>query len=53
MMLFDNDVFILFSLNVPLKHGMDDASYCKMFDSVFGLVNQNYQPDVIVVQVNY
>eukprot|EP00088_Acartia_fossae_P044488 TRINITY_DN4726_c0_g1_i2.p1 TRINITY_DN4726_c0_g1~~TRINITY_DN4726_c0_g1_i2.p1 ORF type:complete len:159 (+),score=34.76 TRINITY_DN4726_c0_g1_i2:648-1124(+) len=29
---------------------MDDGSYCKMFDSVFTLVFQNYQPDVIVVQ---
>jgi len=38
------------SINVPLKSGIDDKSYCTIFDQVFELVNKKIQPDVIVLQ---
>ena len=39
-----------FSVNVPLKEGMDDLSYETVFQPVIQYVMQFYQPSVIVLQ---
>lgn len=39
-----------YSVNVPLKSGINDESYCRIFDSVFHMVHQKINPDVIVLQ---
>ena len=52
--LFDADVHIqtllFFSVNVPLKEGMDDLAYETVFQPVIQYVMQFYQPSVIVLQ---
>ena len=40
----------LFSVNVPLKEGMDDLAYETVFQPVIQYVMQFYQPSVIVLQ---
>eukprot|EP00917_Polyrhabdina_sp_WS-2016_P032126 GHVP01068537.1.p1 GENE.GHVP01068537.1~~GHVP01068537.1.p1 ORF type:complete len:416 (-),score=67.32 GHVP01068537.1:19-1266(-) len=39
-----------YSINVPLKDGMDDQTYERLFKSVVFKVNEVYRPDVIVLQ---
>ena len=38
------------SVNVPLREGIDDASYMSIFKPVLASVVQYYQPSVIVLQ---
>jgi acetoin utilization deacetylase AcuC-like enzyme len=40
-----------YSINVPLKDGMDDASYKFLFDPIMTKIMQNYQPGAVVLQV--
>ena len=42
--------YFKFSVNVPLKEGMDDISYEHVFQPVIQSVMQFYQPSVIVLQ---
>lgn len=39
-----------FATNVPLKKSIDDSMYISVFKSVFSIVMQKFQPDVIVCQ---
>ncbi|KAI9293968.1 histone deacetylase phd1 [Neoconidiobolus thromboides FSU 785] len=39
-----------YSLNVPLKDGIDDASYLFLFKSIIGATIERYQPTAIVLQ---
>jgi acetoin utilization deacetylase AcuC-like enzyme len=39
-----------YAVNVPLKDGMDDASYEMLFKPVMHRVMEVYQPEVIVFQ---
>ncbi|CAG8435473.1 5744_t:CDS:2 [Diversispora eburnea] len=39
-----------FSLNVPLKDGMDDDSYIVLFKDIITAVKDKYRPSVIVLQ---
>lgn len=39
-----------YSINYPLKDGMDDASYQSIFKPVIGRIMQCYQPGAIVLQ---
>ncbi|CAJ0931733.1 unnamed protein product, partial [Mesorhabditis belari] len=39
-----------FSVNVPLREGIDDLSYKMLFTSVMDQVMANYDPEVIVLQ---
>ena len=43
-------ITIYFSVNVPLKEGMDDLAYETVFQPVIQYVMQFYQPSVIVLQ---
>ena len=43
-------ILLVFSLNVPLKEGMDDLAYETVFQPVIQYVMQFYQPSVIVLQ---
>ena len=40
----------LYSLNVPLKNGIDDAGYAYIFKPIVQSVIENYQPTAIVIQ---
>lgn len=40
----------LYSLNVPLKDGIDDMQYLEIFTSVIQAVVQKYRPEAIVLQ---
>ena len=42
-----------YSINVPLKDGIDDINYMHIFKPVMESVMQHYQPSVIVLQVNF
>lgn len=39
-----------YSVNVPLKKGMDDMTYYHLFRKVLDVVMGSYRPDVIVMQ---
>lgn len=39
-----------FSLNVPLKEGMDDESYEDLFKPIMDAVRQRYRPEAVVLQ---
>jgi acetoin utilization deacetylase AcuC-like enzyme len=39
-----------YSVNVPLKEGMDDESYQELFKPIITSVIDNYDPSVIVLQ---
>lgn len=39
-----------YSVNVPLKEGIDDASYWQVFKPVISYVMDFYQPTAIVLQ---
>ena len=39
-----------YSLNVPLRDGMDDASYQKLFKPIMSKVMEVYQPGAVVMQ---
>jgi len=39
-----------YSLNFPLKDGVDDATYERLFASIIGSVMANYRPGAIVLQ---
>lgn len=39
-----------YSVNVPLREGMDDASYEQLFKPIITSVIDNYDPTVIVLQ---
>lgn len=39
-----------YSVNVPLKEGIDDASYWQVFKPVISNVMEFYQPTAIVLQ---
>ena len=39
-----------YSINFPLKDGMDDASYQSIFKPVIAKIMQVYQPSAIVLQ---
>ena len=39
-----------YSLNFPLKDGIDDTSYSYIFDSILSEISYAFQPDAIVVQ---
>ena len=39
-----------YSVNVPFKEGIDDASYIQVFKPVISYVMQFYQPTAIVLQ---
>ncbi|KAJ1609922.1 histone deacetylase HDA2/Rpd3p [Cryptosporidium canis] len=39
-----------YSVNVPLKDGVDDATFMDMFTKVMTLVMENYRPGAIVLQ---
>jgi histone deacetylase 1/2 len=39
-----------YALNVPLRDGMDDASYAKLFKPIISRVMEVYQPGAVVLQ---
>jgi len=39
-----------FAVNVPLKRGMDDASYRELFQKVMDRIMSSYRPDAVVIQ---
>ncbi|XP_077980928.1 histone deacetylase 3-like [Glandiceps talaboti] len=39
-----------YSLNIPLKDGIDDQSYCQLFKPIIQMVVDYYQPTCIVLQ---
>ncbi|KNA17522.1 hypothetical protein SOVF_079190 isoform B [Spinacia oleracea] len=39
-----------YAINVPLKNGIDDASYTRLFKAIISKVVEFYQPGVIVLQ---
>lgn len=40
-----------YSVNVPLRDGMDDASFKFLFDPIMTKIMENYQPGAVVLQV--
>ena len=40
-----------YSVNVPLKHGSDDATFIKAFDQIFPPLYDRFNPDILVSQV--
>lgn len=45
-----DDIGRYYSLNIPLKDGIDDISYISLFKHVISSVMQKYQPTVVVLQ---
>jgi len=41
-----------YSVNVPLKEGIDDQSYLQIFKPTISAVMEYYRPSAIVLQVN-
>lgn len=39
-----------FTVNVPLKRGMDDITYNELFKKVMSMVMDSYRPDAMVIQ---
>jgi acetoin utilization deacetylase AcuC-like enzyme len=39
-----------YSLNIPLKDGIDDASYVNLFQSIIGATMENFKPSAVVIQ---
>eukprot|EP00967_Tisochrysis_lutea_P128603 scaffold220180_cov21-Tisochrysis_lutea.AAC.1 len=39
-----------YAVNVPLRDGMDDASYKFLFDPIITKIMENYQPGAVVLQ---
>jgi histone deacetylase 1/2 len=39
-----------YSVNFPLKDGIDDESYKYIFEKVIGKVMENYRPEAVVLQ---
>ena len=42
-----------YSVNVPLRDGMDDASYMMLFNPIMTKIMENYQPGAVVLQVGW
>ena len=40
-----------YSVNVPLKDGMDDASFMFLFEPIMHKIMESYQPEAVVLQV--
>jgi histone deacetylase 1/2 len=39
-----------FTVNIPLKRGMDDVSYQELFQKVMERIMSSYRPDAVVIQ---
>lgn len=39
-----------FTINVPLKRGIDDDSYCELFKRIMKAVMASFVPEVVVIQ---